>query len=160
MIADLACDLGISQRSLQRLTSTVLGLSPVRYIQQVRLERAIELLRTSELSLRAVAHAVGYQDATTLGTLIRRGAGSRRRNCAAVATHSHSRRRPASEDLLRGLRLFDNRDTRVDLRGYTSELHLPTISKMAFRTRERSFELCWAHHAAGPVTVPGSRSWT
>lgn len=75
-VAQLAYRLGISQRTLQRLTSNVLGVTPVRYIQQVRLERAVDLLRTTDLSTSAVAHAVGYQDATTLGTLIRRRRGT------------------------------------------------------------------------------------
>ena len=72
----LASNLGVSQRTLQRLTSTVLGTTPVRYVQQIRLERALDLLRTTDLSVKAVAHAVGYHDATTLGTLIRRRRGT------------------------------------------------------------------------------------
>ncbi|WP_375482070.1 GlxA family transcriptional regulator [uncultured Jatrophihabitans sp.] len=75
-IARLAGQLGVSQRTLQRLTSHVLGMSPVRYIQQVRLEHAIDLLVTTDLGLAAVARAVGYQDATTLTTLIRRRRGT------------------------------------------------------------------------------------
>jgi len=75
-VAQLARQLGVSQRTLQRLTSTVLGMTPVRYIQQVRLERATALLRTTDLSIASVAHAVGYQDATTLGTLLRRRRGT------------------------------------------------------------------------------------
>ena len=90
-VAGIARDIGISPRSLQRLTSAVLGLSPMHYIQQVRLERAVQLLRTSDLTLTAVAHAVGYRDATTLGTLIRRRRGTtpaqlrRRRDSLALA---------------------------------------------------------------------------
>ncbi|WP_295695938.1 helix-turn-helix domain-containing protein [Lapillicoccus sp.] len=72
----LASDLGVSQRTLQRLTSSVLGTTPVHYVQQIRLERALDLLRTTDLSVRSVAHAVGYRDATTLGTLIRRRRGT------------------------------------------------------------------------------------
>lgn len=72
----LAAAVGVSQRTLQRLTGSTLGLTPVQYIQQVRLERAVDLLRTTDLTLTSVAHAVGYQDATTLGTLIRRRRGT------------------------------------------------------------------------------------
>lgn len=75
-IARIAKELGVSQRTLQRLTSTVLGTTPVRYVQQVRLERALELLRTTDLTLAAVARAVGYQSATTLGTLLRKRRGT------------------------------------------------------------------------------------
>lgn len=75
-LGQIARRIGVSQRTLQRLTSSVIGMTPVRYIQQVRLERAVNLLRTTDLSLAAIAHAVGYQDATTLGTLIRRRRGT------------------------------------------------------------------------------------
>ena len=75
-IAGVAREIGVSQRTLQRLTRAALGVSPVRYVQQVRLERATELLRSTDASVAAVAHAVGYQDATTLGTLIRRRRGT------------------------------------------------------------------------------------
>ena len=75
-IARLAPNLGVSQRTLQRLTATVLGMTPVHYVQQVRLERAVDLLRTTNLSLTTVAHAVGYGDGTTLGTLLRRRRGT------------------------------------------------------------------------------------
>jgi len=75
-IGRLARHTGVSQRTLQRLTSSMLGMTPIQYVQQVRLERAIGLLRTTDLSVAMVAHAVGYQDATTLGTLIKRRRGT------------------------------------------------------------------------------------
>jgi len=75
-IGRLSRNIGVSQRTLQRLTSSTLGMTPMQYVQQVRLERAIGLLRTTDLSVAMVAHAVGYQDATTLGTLIKRRRGT------------------------------------------------------------------------------------
>jgi len=75
-IGRLARHVGVSQRTLQRLTSSALGMSPVHYVQQVRLEHAVDLLRTTDLRVGAMARAVGYQDATTLGTLIRRRRGT------------------------------------------------------------------------------------
>ncbi|NHA70320.1 helix-turn-helix domain-containing protein [Phycicoccus sp. CMS6Z-2] len=75
-IGAIAVGLGVSQRTLQRLTATVLGTTPVRYVQQVRLERAVDLLRTTDLSTAAVARAVGYRDATSLITLLRRRHGA------------------------------------------------------------------------------------
>jgi transcriptional regulator GlxA family with amidase domain len=90
-IGRLAAEAGVSGRTLQRLCSSTLGITPVRYVQQVRLERAVDLLRTTDLSIAAIARAVGYQDATTLGTLIRRRRGTtpeeiRRRRVAAAST--------------------------------------------------------------------------
>lgn len=75
-LGEVATDLGVSRRTLQRLTSTTLGMTPIRYVQHVRLERAVDLLRTTDESVTAIARAVGYQDATTLATLVRRRRGT------------------------------------------------------------------------------------
>ncbi|GAA5141735.1 hypothetical protein GCM10023340_03930 [Nocardioides marinquilinus] len=90
-IGRLAADLGVSKRTLQRLTAASFGMPPVRYVQQVRLERAVDLLRSTDLSVADVARAVGYQDATTLATLIRRRRGTtpeqiRRRRLAIASS--------------------------------------------------------------------------
>ena len=61
-IADLASELGISSRSLNRRFKNATGLSPVIYLQQQRLNTARDLLRTSNLSIAEVANAVGYGD--------------------------------------------------------------------------------------------------
>ncbi|QTD95880.1 GlxA family transcriptional regulator [Streptomyces cyanogenus] len=71
-IADTARALGSSERTLQRACDRVLGISPVQFAQEIRLEQAIHLLRTTELSTEAVARRVGYHNATTLTTLLRR----------------------------------------------------------------------------------------
>jgi transcriptional regulator GlxA family with amidase domain len=63
---------GVSERTLQRATQAVLGMSPIRFVQEVRLEQATVLLRTTDQTPAAVALAVGYQDVSTLRTLIRR----------------------------------------------------------------------------------------
>lgn len=87
----LAADLGVSPRTLQRLTSTTLGMSPVRFVQHLRLERAVDLLRTTDDSVAVIARAVGYQDASTLATLIRSRRGTtpeqiRRRRLTTTST--------------------------------------------------------------------------
>ena len=61
-IADLARDLGISARSLNRRFKHATGLNPNTYLQQQRLNTARDLLRTSNLSIAEVASAVGYGD--------------------------------------------------------------------------------------------------
>lgn len=63
---------GTSTRTLARRVSRVLGRSPVRYVQDVRVERAAHLLRTTPATVDAVAERVGYADAGTLRTLLRR----------------------------------------------------------------------------------------
>jgi len=82
-IADAARALGLSERTLQRVTRTTIGMSPIRFVQEVRLEQATVLLRTTAQTPAAVALAVGYTDVSTLRTLIRR----RRHTTLAALRH-------------------------------------------------------------------------
>ncbi|SFS00544.1 Transcriptional regulator GlxA family, contains an amidase domain and an AraC-type DNA-binding HTH domain [Mitsuaria sp. PDC51] len=64
-----------SKRTLQRRIEAVLGKSPLSYFQDLRVERAVHLLRTSRQDLEAIAAEVGYADGVTLRTLLRRKLG-------------------------------------------------------------------------------------
>jgi transcriptional regulator GlxA family with amidase domain len=64
--------IGVSERTLQRATAATLGMSPVRFIQEVRLEHAVYLLRTTSQTPAAIAATIGYADAGTLRSLMRR----------------------------------------------------------------------------------------
>lgn len=70
-IADAARTLATSERTLQRALDRVLGISPLRFAQRIRLEQAAHLLRTTDLPIETVARRVGYENATTLATLLR-----------------------------------------------------------------------------------------
>jgi transcriptional regulator GlxA family with amidase domain len=73
---DAAADaLATSTRTLQRRIEAVLGKSPLSYFQDLRVERAVHLLRTSSLNIEAIAAEVGYADGATLRTLLRRRLG-------------------------------------------------------------------------------------
>jgi transcriptional regulator GlxA family with amidase domain len=50
----------------------VLGRSPLSYVQSLRVERAIHLLKTGSASVDEVAARVGYADGATLRALLRR----------------------------------------------------------------------------------------
>ena len=59
-VEELAQALGFSRMQLYRKVKAVLGTSVTDFIQGVRLARAGELLRASNLSITAVAYEVGY----------------------------------------------------------------------------------------------------
>ena len=72
----LADQLGVSPRTLARRMHAAVGLSPVGFVQRVRVGAAVHLLETSALSLAEIAPRVGYADASTLSRLIRRETGT------------------------------------------------------------------------------------
>jgi len=63
---------GASKRTLARRMHSVLGKTPLSYVQDLRVERAVHLLKTSRATVDEVAARVGYADAATLRTLLRR----------------------------------------------------------------------------------------
>ncbi|MDC1437028.1 helix-turn-helix domain-containing protein [Gammaproteobacteria bacterium] len=62
----------LSQRSLNRRFKLATGLSPVQYLQEIRLEKAKELLKTSNLAIAEVAYTVGYPDSAYFSVLFKR----------------------------------------------------------------------------------------
>jgi transcriptional regulator GlxA family with amidase domain len=77
--------LATSKRTLQRRFELVLGKSPLSYFQDLRVERALHLIRTSHLNIDAIAAEVGYSDGVTLRTLLRRRLGQGVRELRANA---------------------------------------------------------------------------
>jgi transcriptional regulator GlxA family with amidase domain len=72
---EAASAIGASKRTLARRINKVLGKSPLSYFQDLRVERAVHLLRTSRDSVDRIAAAVGYSDGVTLRNLLRRKLG-------------------------------------------------------------------------------------
>lgn len=75
LISTAAQAIGVTERSLQRATQAELGMSPRDFVNDIRLERAAQLLRTTDLTLDAVASRVGYLNAGTLRGLVKRRRG-------------------------------------------------------------------------------------
>jgi transcriptional regulator GlxA family with amidase domain len=70
-----AAALATSKRTLARRMQSVLGKSPLAYFQDLRVERAVHLLKTSQASVDQIAAEVGYVEGVTLRTLLRRRLG-------------------------------------------------------------------------------------
>lgn len=63
---------GMPERTFKRRFQQATGLSPLEYVQTLRLEEAKHLLETGSEPIDAVANAVGYEDAGFFGRLFRR----------------------------------------------------------------------------------------
>ena len=83
---DEAADaLATSKRTLARRLKDTLGKTPLSYFQDLRVERAVHLLKTTDHNIERIASMVGYADGVTLRTLLRRRLGRGVRELRAVA---------------------------------------------------------------------------
>src|SRR5580692_380848 len=67
--------LATSKRTLARRMEGVLGKTPLAFFQDLRVERAVHLLRTTHASVDQIATKVGYAEGVTLRALLRRRLG-------------------------------------------------------------------------------------
>lgn len=74
-LKEAARETGSSARTLARRLHAVVGRSPLGYFQDLRIERAVHLLQTSDLSVEQIAAEVGYENGVSLRTLIRQKIG-------------------------------------------------------------------------------------
>ena len=74
-VPDGAKAIGVSERTLQRTVQRTVGTSPIRFVQDLRIERACHLLRTTDLSLETISRKVGYEHPNTLRVLLRERTG-------------------------------------------------------------------------------------
>jgi transcriptional regulator GlxA family with amidase domain len=72
---DAAAAARSSKRTLARRMQNVLGKSPLSYFQDLRVQRAVHLLKTTDESVEEIAARVGYADGVTLRSLLRRRLG-------------------------------------------------------------------------------------
>jgi transcriptional regulator GlxA family with amidase domain len=71
----LAKTLGVSTRTLHRRLHELLGVSPREFITQVKIDRARELLETSDRGISEMSPAVGFGDESTFRRAVRRRLG-------------------------------------------------------------------------------------
>ena len=67
--------LATSKRTLARRMQSTLGKSPLAFFQDLRIERAVHLLRTGHASVDQIAAEVGYTEGVTLRALLRQKLG-------------------------------------------------------------------------------------
>lgn len=84
-VDELAAAVALSPRTLARRVERATGMSPVRFLQRLRVERAVDLLETTKLPFEEIARRVGYAEPTTLRRLIRRDGGRSPREMRPVA---------------------------------------------------------------------------
>jgi transcriptional regulator GlxA family with amidase domain len=70
-----AAALATSKRTLARRMQGVLGKSPLEYFQDLRIERAVHLLETSQATVDQIAADVGYAEGVSLRALLRQKLG-------------------------------------------------------------------------------------
>lgn len=73
---EIAQDLGISARQLERLFGRYFNTSPSRYYMELRLDRARNLLLQTEMSISEVAIASGFQSVGHFSRLYRKSFGT------------------------------------------------------------------------------------
>jgi AraC family transcriptional regulator len=71
-IADLARLIGVSTGHLHRAFRATLGVTPLSYIHQKRIERAMAILAAEDVPIAAVAQRVGYLSASHFSRTFRR----------------------------------------------------------------------------------------
>ena len=101
-VNDLAAAVGQSARTFSRRVTATTGLSPIQFLQQLRVERAVELIERSELSFEEIAFRVGYSDPSTLRRLMRRAGGLGPRDIRLKARQERGLVPPANNDELGG----------------------------------------------------------
>ncbi|WP_294596521.1 helix-turn-helix domain-containing protein [uncultured Rikenella sp.] len=74
-ISDVAAEAGVSSRYLRKLFDRNLNLSPLEYLTRVRVDRAVELLRNTEMSVKEVAFACGFRSPQYFARVFRQQTG-------------------------------------------------------------------------------------
>lgn len=81
----LAALAGMSAKHLRRLCQRSLGRTPAQQVTSLRLQRAAELLITTQDKVEAIAHSVGYASLFTFSHTFQRFTGCRPSACRSAA---------------------------------------------------------------------------
>jgi AraC family transcriptional activator FtrA len=72
---ELASQIHVSVRTLQRRFLAATGMTPIQYQQTVRIERGKDLLEEGQMAVQDIAAQVGYQDRVAFGRLFKKATG-------------------------------------------------------------------------------------
>lgn len=92
-VAELGAAAGLEPRTFARRVKRATGLTPVGFLQRLRVEQASDLLESTRLPLEEIAYRVGYSEPSTLRRLLRQHKGATPRDMRAAAVQ----RPPAPE---------------------------------------------------------------
>jgi AraC-like DNA-binding protein len=68
----LAALIGCNPVYLSNMYSKVFHISPMKYLQSVRMSKSLELLTETDLSITEISNAVGYVTVSQFGTIFKR----------------------------------------------------------------------------------------
>jgi transcriptional regulator GlxA family with amidase domain len=74
-LSELAASLAVSERTLNRRFKQAVGLAPLAYLQNLRIEVAKQLLESRPIGVEIVSQRVGYADISTFRQLFKRKTG-------------------------------------------------------------------------------------
>lgn len=71
-VSSLAAMVNITPRTLNRRFQSAVAMRPIEYIQAVRIEQAKRLLELGDVTIKSLAHQVGYDDISSFTRLFKR----------------------------------------------------------------------------------------
>ena len=71
-VAEMAAEAGLEERTFQRRFKAATGMTPVEYVQHIRVGKARELLEFTRRTVDQIAWSVGYEDAAAFRKLFHR----------------------------------------------------------------------------------------
>lgn len=74
-VDDLAAICSMSRRTFERRFKRATGQTPLRYVQQVRIEKAKRLLEAGEATFETITAEVGYEDPSTFRRMFQKSTG-------------------------------------------------------------------------------------
>ncbi len=71
-VSNLAAMVNITPRTLNRRFQSAVAMRPIEYLQAVRIEQAKRLLESGHVTIKSLAHQVGYSDMSSFTRLFKR----------------------------------------------------------------------------------------